>query len=261
MRSRIFQDEIALRLKDDKDLQIVNIGAGFDSRPYRLAGGRWYDIDEPALIAHKNTCAPVETCGNPLRRIPVDFANGELPAALVSAIPVLTPFVVIEGVLMYLDTVRVERAIRAAQRCFSSAYFDLRVDGQDVRQQISAQERAGADRGAGQPILLLEDHPERMFLGSGYKRSGEPISVVGRARDFKAMTIPGFLLKTVLRSMRDGYRVLRSSSRDRRAAGAYQSSLTAESQRILCACASSGHRASPPNRPTVSASATDHRHR
>ena len=70
VRSRIFQDEIARRLKADKDLQIVNIGAGLDSRPYRLAGGRWFDIDEPALIAHKNACLPEEACGNPLRRIP-----------------------------------------------------------------------------------------------------------------------------------------------------------------------------------------------
>jgi hypothetical protein len=31
--------------------------------------------------------------------------------------------------------------------------------------------------------------------------------VVGRARDFGAIFIPGFLFNTVLRSMRDGYRV------------------------------------------------------
>ena len=81
----------------------MNIGAGFDSRPYRLAGGRWFDIDEPDLIADKNACVPTETCGNPLRRIPVDFAEGELPAALRQCDPGAKTLVVIEGVLMSLD--------------------------------------------------------------------------------------------------------------------------------------------------------------
>lgn len=207
VRSRIFQDEIARRLKDDKDLQIVNIGAGFDSRPYRLAGGRWYDIDEPALIAHKNTCAPVETCGNPLWRIPVDFANGELPAALRQCDPGAHTLLVIEGVLMYLDTVRVKELLGQLKDAFPAHTLICELlDKTFVNRYLRKNAREQTEA-LGSPFMLLEDHPEQLFLGSGYKRSGEPISVVGRARDFKAMTIPGFLLKTALRSMRDGYRV------------------------------------------------------
>jgi methyltransferase (TIGR00027 family) len=209
VRSRIFQDEIARRLEADKDLQIINVGAGFDSRPYRLAGGRWFDIDEPALIAHKNTCLPVETCANPLRRIPVDFAKGELPAALRQCDPGAHTLVVIEGVLMYLDTVRVKELLEQLKDAFPThtlvcelldKTFVNRYLRKNAREQTTA---------LGSPFLLLEDRPEQLFLGSGYQVCGEPISVVGRALDFKAMTIhiPGFLFGTVLRSMRDGYRV------------------------------------------------------
>jgi methyltransferase (TIGR00027 family) len=209
VRSRIFQDEIARRLEADRDLQIVNVGAGFDSRPYRLAGGRWFDIDEPALIAHKNACLPVETCGNPLRRIAVDFGKGELPAALHQCDPGAHTLVVIEGVLMYLDSVRVKQLLEQLKEAFPAhtlvcelldKTFVKRYLRKNARQQTEA---------LGSPFLLLEDRPEQLFLGSGYKGCGEPISVVGRALDFKAMTIhiPGFLFGTVLRSMRDGYRV------------------------------------------------------
>jgi methyltransferase (TIGR00027 family) len=207
VRSRIFQDEIARRLKADKDLQIVNIGAGFDSRPFRLAGGRWLDIDEPALIAHKNACVPPETCANPLRRIPVDFAKGELPAALRQCDPGANTLVVIEGVLMYLDKARVNELIQQLQEAFPvhtlmcellDRTFVKRYMNKSTREQTVA---------LGSPFKLLEDRPEQLFLGFGYKRCGEPISVVGRTRDFKAIAIPGFLFRTALRSMRDGYRV------------------------------------------------------
>jgi len=207
VRSRIFQDEIARRLKADKDLQIVSIGAGFDSRPYRLAGGRWVDIDEPALVAHKNACVPTETCGNPLRRLPAHFAEGELPAALSQCNRGANTLVVLEGMLMYLDKARVEELIHQLQEAFpvhtlicellDRTFVDKWMN-KSTRQQTMA---------LGSSFTLLEDDPERLFLDSGYRRCGETISVVGRARDFGAIFIPGFLFNTVLRSMRDGYRV------------------------------------------------------
>jgi methyltransferase (TIGR00027 family) len=207
VRSRIFQDEIARRLKADKDLQIVSIGAGFDSRPYRLAGGRWVDIDEPALIAHKDACVPAETCGNPLRRISVDSAKGELPAALRECDRGANTLIVLEGVLMYLDKVGVEGLIHQLQEAFPAhtlmcelldrTFVDKWMN-KSTRQQTMA---------LGSSFTLLEDQPEQLFLDRGYKRCGETISVVARARDFKAIFIPGFLFSTVLQSMHDGYRV------------------------------------------------------
>lgn len=61
-RARMVQDEIGRHLKRNKDLQVVNIGAGFDSRAYRLAGGRWFEFDEPAIIEHKNDRLPTDLC-------------------------------------------------------------------------------------------------------------------------------------------------------------------------------------------------------
>jgi methyltransferase (TIGR00027 family) len=207
VRSRIFQDEIARRLKADTDLQIVNIGAGFDSRPYRLAGGRWFDIDEPALIAHKNACVPAEACGNPLRRIPADFAKGELPAALRQCDPGANTLVVIEGVLMYLDKVRVKELIQQLQDAFPAHTLMCELLDKTFVNRYMTKSTREQTEALGSPFTLLEDRPEQLFLGRGYKRCGEPISVVGRTRDFKAITIPGFLFRTVLRSMRDGYGV------------------------------------------------------
>jgi methyltransferase (TIGR00027 family) len=207
VRSRIFQDEIARRLKADKDLQIVSIGAGFDSRPYRLAGGRWVDIDEPALIAHKNACVPAETCANPLRRLPVDFTEGELPTALRECDPGANTLIVLEGVLMYLDKARVEGLIHQLQDAFPAHTLMCELLDRTFVDKWMSKSTREQTKALGSSFTLLEDHPERLFLDRGYKRCGEAISVVARARDFKAIFIPGFLFNTVLQSMQDGYRV------------------------------------------------------
>lgn len=207
VRSRIFQDEIARHLKNDKNLQIINIGSGFDSRAYRLAGGRWFEIDEPAVIFHKNTCLSAEVCANLLRRIPVDFAKGELRAALRQCDPQAKTLIVIEGVFMYLDRCQMNELLRTLQNIFSShtlicdlmdKTFITRYMDKKFYKQILA---------LGSEFKLLEATPEQLFLDIGYRHHGEPISVVGRAREFKAISVPGFLFRTVLKSLRDGYQV------------------------------------------------------
>ena len=108
---------------------------------------------------------------------------------------------------MYLEKVRVEELIQQLKDAFPvhTLMCEL-LDRTFVKRFMnkSTQEQTVA---LGSPFLLLQDRPEQLFLGSGYKHCGEPISVVGRARDFRAITIPGFLFGSVLRSMRDGYRV------------------------------------------------------
>ena len=118
VRARIVQDEIAKRLKGNKELQVVNIGAGFDSRAYRLAGGHWFELDEPAIIEHKNNHVPVDVCANPLRRIAVEFAEGELPAALRECDPETDTLIVIEGVFMYLDKAQVLELLQTLSETF-----------------------------------------------------------------------------------------------------------------------------------------------
>jgi methyltransferase (TIGR00027 family) len=208
VRARIFQDEIARRLKADKDLQIVNIGCGFDSRPYRLAGGRWFDIDEPALIAHKNECLPAETCSNPLRRIPVNFAADDLTAALRQCCDAaVSTLVVIEGVLMYLDKASVKELLRQLQDAFPIHTLMCELLDRTFVDRYMPKNTREETAALGTPFVWTEDRPEQLFLSSGYKHCGEPISIVGRTRDLRVITIPGFLFATVLRSMRDGYRV------------------------------------------------------
>jgi hypothetical protein len=44
---------------------VVVIGAGFDTRAFRLCGGRWVELDEPALITLKEAHLPARTFTHP----------------------------------------------------------------------------------------------------------------------------------------------------------------------------------------------------
>ena len=53
VRHRMIDDLLTDALGQRADATIILIGAGFDSRAFRLPGGRWIELDEPALIALK----------------------------------------------------------------------------------------------------------------------------------------------------------------------------------------------------------------
>lgn len=57
-RHRIIDDIVRAELLNRPELQIILIGAGFDSRAYRLDGGSWIELDEPQIIAYKNERLP-----------------------------------------------------------------------------------------------------------------------------------------------------------------------------------------------------------
>lgn len=205
-RARMVQDEISRNIKQNKDLQIVNIGAGFDSRAYRLAGGRWFEFDELAIIEHKNDRLPARLCPNPLQRIAVDFEADGLAVALRQCDAQAETVVVIEGVFQYLDKAQIrglldtlsERFPRHTLICdlMTKTFFDRYIGKK--HDQI---------RALGSEFKFFEARPEQLFLNHGYTQQREPQSIVGRARDFKAIFVPAVLFHTALASLRDGYRI------------------------------------------------------
>lgn len=89
-------------LLENPRANIISIGSGLETRAFRINGGNWFEIDDPALIEYKNQHLPIDECPNPLQRLSCDFTQGELPQVL-QAIPSDSSNVfVIEGVFYYL---------------------------------------------------------------------------------------------------------------------------------------------------------------
>lgn len=205
-RHRIIDDLLRQELAAHPDLRVVIIGAGFDSRAYRLEGGTWLELDEPQVIAYKNERLPVSDSQNELHRIAIDFSSDSLEDKL-------SPFagrggpvvVVVEGVFMYLEQRAIEQLLHTLPRLFPrhKLICDLMTRkffekyGRTMHEKLT---------GMGATFKFTADNPEEIFVKSGYQRV-DRISIVVKSTEFERRKIPKILFRTLLRTLANGYAI------------------------------------------------------
>lgn len=204
-RHRIIDDLVRERLAEDPHRRIVLIGAGFDTRAYRLQGGRWFELDDPHLVAFKESRLPAAGAPNPLTRIGVTFSDRAPDDFLAPVAGDDEAVVVIEGVCMYLTDEEVTRLASAVARRLPRATIvcDL-MSPRFFRRFSSAIHREFVRMGAS--FAARTTDPGALFGQAGY-RVVERLSIVDRARRAGTTRVPGWLFHTVLRELRDGYAV------------------------------------------------------
>lgn len=205
VRHRVVDDLLRQELLTHPDLCVVLIGAGFDSRAYRLKRGTWIELDEPQIIAYKNGRLAAEDCGNELRRIPIDFSADSLEEKL-------SPFsnhrpvtVVMEGVFIYLEQETIRRLLQTLRRLFPRHKLICDLLSRKFFEKYS---RSLHEKiiGMGTSFKFTANDPEKTFLECGYNCT-ERISTVEKAVEFKSLKIPRIFLKTLLRTLARGYAV------------------------------------------------------
>ena len=107
MRTVIIDDFIATALQDGVNT-VLNLGAGLDTRPYRMALSpslQWIEVDYPHVIAWKNSRLSGERPICRLERIGLDFADLPARQKLLSGIGSRATKVLVltEGVIPYLS--------------------------------------------------------------------------------------------------------------------------------------------------------------
>lgn len=175
-RHRIIDDLLRKEISVSGGVLAVVIGAGFDSRAYRLGGGIWIELDEPQVFAFKDARLPVSDCPNELHRIPIDFATESLAEKLGRFSEHNPVVIVIEGVLPYLDEEKIRNLLgnlrlvfpRHKLICDVMTRKFLHKYGKTLRKQIA---RLGVSMGE-----LVED-PDKIIRRAGY-RLAERISIV-----------------------------------------------------------------------------------
>jgi methyltransferase (TIGR00027 family) len=204
-RHRIIDDLLRRELLAHPDLCVVIVGAGFDSRAYRLDGGTWVELDEPQVIAYKNERLPASDCPNALHRVPIDFATDAIEERLSPFSGRSPVVVVVEGVFMYLDETAIERLLAALRRLFPrhTLICDLMTRKFFEKYSRTMHEKI-SDMGAS--FKFTVDDPETVFLEHGYGRAGR-ISIVERAAEHGTVRVPKLLLRTFLRTLARGYSI------------------------------------------------------
>src|SRR6476661_3491111 len=203
-RARMIDDLLPATLGSRPDTGVVTIGAGFDTRPFRLTGGRWVELDEPALIALKETALPAHSAPNPLTRVAIEFDREPIETALAPFRQLSSPVVVLEGVRTYLSAAGVGALLHAIRTSFTNptVICDLRTPAFN-RRYGGKIGKLLTDLGA--PYGRLGDAEEVGLIEAEGFRLTHQQSVVGRAAELGLLRIPRWLLSTVLKTLRDGY--------------------------------------------------------
>lgn len=201
-RHRTIDDLLRQELLTDPDLLIVIIGAGFDSRAFRLTGGNWVEFDEPQIVEHKNGRLPAANCPNKLRRIAIDFSTDSLTEKLEEFSSKSSIVVVIEGVFMYLDEEAIKELIRNLRQTFPHHKLISDLINRKFFEEYTKTLHEKLN-GMGASFKFTDDEPEKLFLQNGYRRA-KKISIVEKAVEFGVIQIPESALKTALKTLRDG---------------------------------------------------------
>jgi methyltransferase (TIGR00027 family) len=202
-RPRIIDDFIRQRLLANPELQIVLIGAGFDSRAYRMQGGVWIELDEPAVIDLKNNRLPADECKNTLHRIAIDFQTESLEEKLSPFTTDQPVVVVIEGVFMYLSEQVITQVIHTLNRLFQSHLLicDLMDLGFFKKYAEPTSHKLEA---LGARFTYLVENPDQLFIDNGYQQS-EKFSIASKASEYGGLKIPRLLLNWFMPKFRSGY--------------------------------------------------------
>lgn len=201
-RHRIIDDILRRELQSDHGLLVVIIGAGFDSRAYRLEGGAWVELDEPQVISYKDERLPASTCSNELRRIPIDFSVDSLEEKL-DAFSNRSPVaVVIEGVFMYLEEDAIRQTLQTLRGLFPTHTLVCDLMNKEFFEEYGKTLHEKLT-GLGASFKFTADDPVEVFAQSGYILA-EKTSIVKKAVDFGLLQIPKVILQTALSGLVNG---------------------------------------------------------
>jgi O-methyltransferase involved in polyketide biosynthesis len=126
LRTSVFDAEVSGFLKDHPDAVVVNVGAGLDTRFFRLDNGKimWYELDLPAVIALRRQFFEES---DRYRFIESSLSDGKWVADVKEKDrPVLF---ICEGVLMYLEKSDVKSFFMLVSKHFASAEMVCEVVG------------------------------------------------------------------------------------------------------------------------------------
>ncbi|HEV2615135.1 MAG TPA: SAM-dependent methyltransferase [Candidatus Acidoferrales bacterium] len=173
VRTALLDDMLLRTIAGEQVDLVLNLAAGLDTRPYRLAlpsALRWVEVDLPEVIAYKTEMLGTETPHCQLDRIPLDLADQtgrrELFARLdASASRVL---VITEGLLAYLSEENVSSLARDLHE-FQHFHFWLTDIASPKVKQMMEKQWGKELRAANAPIQFAPESGEEFFRPSGWE--------------------------------------------------------------------------------------------
>jgi methyltransferase (TIGR00027 family) len=206
-RHAIIDNYLREVLQSTPDATVVIVGAGFDTRAFRISGGRWIELDEPPIVNYKESALPPSKAFNSLTRIPIDFSQESIQQKLFPFGTKKKTHIVIEGVLMYLDSKQRKSLLHALRQIFPDhiVYCDLMRKSFFDRYSKEIHETI---RSLGAVFTDMTDYPEGLFLDNGYTTVSRA-SIPLYAAQYGGLNVPALMLRVFMRTLMNGYNIWR----------------------------------------------------
>jgi methyltransferase (TIGR00027 family) len=193
-RTYLFDQFIERELQQGVDM-VVNLAAGLDARPYRMAlpaSLEWIEVDLPEILTYKEKILANEKPRCVLERVRMDLSDGQARRTFFSALDrhANKILVLTEGLLIYLDA---EEVVSLAKDLAAGAHFqrwitDLTSPGLLRMMQRSAGEQLSQ---AGAPFKFGPAEGPAFFTPHGW----EPAEVKGLLKTATRFKRPPFFLR------------------------------------------------------------------
>ena len=111
IRSRFLDDLLGRALDDARIATVVALGAGLDTRPWRLdlrPDLRWIEVDFPAMLDYKSAVMAPHQPKCRIERLAADLNHASARAAVFAAVGEAPALMIAEGLLMYLPAETIE---------------------------------------------------------------------------------------------------------------------------------------------------------
>jgi methyltransferase (TIGR00027 family) len=176
MRTYLFDQAIAKDIEHGGDM-VVNVAAGLDARPYRMAlpqSLQWIEIDLPELFAYKEPILSAEKPVCALERIPFDLADVGARRELFSTLGrrAAKALVISEGLLIYLSAEEVGSLAKDLSATDGFRYWVLELASPGLLQMLQQTIGKGTSE-VGAPLKFGPPEGPGFFAPYGW----EPIEI------------------------------------------------------------------------------------
>ena len=201
IRTCIIDAYIAALIAEGADA-VLNLGAGLDTRPYRLElpkGFQWFEADYEPLLAMKNEKLAGKNTTCTLERWAVDLNDPEAREALLEQVSLRARNVIVltEGVVPYLSPAQVAELGKALRRFPAMKHWIADYMTSVVKPFLAGGKRARQMRNA--PFQFFVDDWHAFFAENGWKAReiryyGEEAARLGRPFPAPIWALPFMLL-------------------------------------------------------------------
>ena len=211
VRTQLLDELILKAVEEDGFDTVLNLAAGLDTRPYRLALPttlRWVEADLAPMIEYKNAALKDAKCFCRLERHAVDLADSAARRALFTRVGSAADKVLVltEGLLIYLDEPEVKTLSQDLhqQNAFRRWLMDL--TSPELLKMLRRQHKGDMLKTEGVEFRFAPPEGTEYFRPLGWQPAGF-LSIGEEARRLKRFEMPlPTLLFWMVMGLRPGFR-------------------------------------------------------